>query len=205
MDALPGEALGLHRCRVWPSHTRSGRRRAHKPGPGHCLLDAVLHVEETFGAPLSGEERLITRVVIEVRRFFSRPSPHRCALISPTVGTPDTSAARRAATSLLMASVGRYQHLAAHVPAFLRGRELVLEVHAGRAGANHRFGQLEGVEVAAETGLRIRDDGPPASRRRPTSLAEELSSAWLIWSVRSSALLIPRSIILGTESTGYRL
>ena len=32
-------------------------------------------------------------------------------------------------------------------------------MHAGRAGANHRLGQLEGIEVAAESGLRIRDDG----------------------------------------------
>ena len=31
---------------------------------GDRLLDAVLHVEESFGAPLSGQERLVARIVI---------------------------------------------------------------------------------------------------------------------------------------------
>ena len=61
---------------------------------------------------------------------------------------------------------GRDEHLAAEVPAFLFGGELIFEVHAGRAGFDHRFHQLEGVEWAAETGFRVGDD-----RREPVARA----------------------------------
>ena len=53
---------------------------------------------------------------------------------------------------------GREQHLAAHVAALLLRRELVLEVHAGGAGGDHRLRQLEHVEVAAEARLAVGDD-----------------------------------------------
>ena len=52
----------------------------------------------------------------------------------------------------------RDEHLAPEVPALLLRRELVLEVHAGRARLDHRLHQLEGVERAAEAGLCIGDD-----------------------------------------------
>ncbi len=45
------------------------------------------------------------------------------------------------------------------MPAFLGGRQLIFEVHGRGAGANQRLGQLECVEIAAETGFRVGDDG----------------------------------------------
>ncbi len=51
-----------------------------------------------------------------------------------------------------------HQHLAAHMAALLHRRQLVFEVHAGGAGLDHRFHQLEGVQHAAEAGFRIGDD-----------------------------------------------
>ncbi len=47
-------------------------------------------------------------------------------------------------------------------PHFLGGGELVLEVDAGRACFDHRLHELEGVERAAEAGLRVGDDGEHA-------------------------------------------
>jgi len=45
------------------------------------------------------------------------------------------------------------------MPALLGGRQLILEVHAACSGFDQGFGQFEGIEVAAETGLRIGNDG----------------------------------------------
>ena len=52
-----------------------------------------------------------------------------------------------------------HEHLAAQVTALLLGGELVLEVHAGGAGFDHRLHQLEGVEGAAEARLGVGEDG----------------------------------------------
>ncbi len=51
--------------------------------------------------------------------------------------------------------VRRHQHLAAHVAALLRGRQLVFEVHAGGAGLDHLLHELEGVQHAAKARLRV--------------------------------------------------
>ena len=56
----------------------------------------------------------------------------------------------------------RDEHLAAEVAALLLRRELVLEVHAGGAGLDHRLHQLVRVQRAAEAGLGVGDD-----RREP--------------------------------------
>ena len=112
-----------------------------------------------------------------------------------TVGTSQTSAARRAATSVRMNCARRDQHLAAHVAALLLARELVLEVHAGGARLDHRLHQLEGVERAAEAGLGVGDD-----RREPVA-CRSCPSACSIWSARWSALLI-RCTTVGTLFDG---
>jgi hypothetical protein len=52
----------------------------------------------------------------------------------------------------------RHQHLAAHVPALLHRGQLVLEMHAGGAGFDHRLHQLIGIQHAAETGFGIGHD-----------------------------------------------
>jgi hypothetical protein len=44
------------------------------------------------------------------------------------------------------------------VAALLHRRQLVLEVHAGGAGLDHRLHQFEGVEHAAEAGFRVGHD-----------------------------------------------
>ncbi len=59
----------------------------------------------------------------------------------------------------------RDQNLAAEVSALLLGCQLVLEVHAGRAGVDERLHDLEGVERPAEAGLRVGND-----RREPVAL-----------------------------------
>ena len=53
----------------------------------------------------------------------------------------------------------RDEHLASHVAALLLAGKLVLEVHARRAGLDHRLHDLERVERAAEAGLGVGDDG----------------------------------------------
>ncbi len=53
----------------------------------------------------------------------------------------------------------RHEHLAAEMAAFLLGGELILEMHAGRSGLDHRLHQLERVERPAEAGFGIRHDG----------------------------------------------
>ena len=81
------------------------------------------------------------------------------------VGTLETSAASRAAVRLAIAVARRDEHFAAHVAAFFLARELILEMHAGRAGFDHRFDQFEDIERAAETGFGIGHD-----RREPVDL-----------------------------------
>ena len=50
------------------------------------------------------------------------------------------------------------KHLAAEMAAFFLRAELVFEVHARRAGGDHRFHQFEDVERAAEAGFGVGDD-----------------------------------------------
>jgi hypothetical protein len=69
-----------------------------------------------------------------------------------------TSAAKRAEISFSMASLGRHEHLAAHVAALLHGSQLVFEVHTGGTGGDHVLHQFEGVQHAAETGFRVGND-----------------------------------------------
>ena len=87
-----------------------------------------------------------------------------------TVGTPQTSAASRAATSVRTCWRGRDEHLAAEVAALLLGGELVLEVHAGGARLDHRLHQLERVQRPAEAGLGVGDD-----RRQPVGAVAALA------------------------------
>jgi len=64
-----------------------------------------------------------------------------------TVATPQTSAARRAATSLVTNSAWN-EHFAAHMPHFLCRGQLVLEMDARRAGLGHLLHQFEDVQGA---------------------------------------------------------
>ena len=68
---------------------------------------------------------------------------------------------------------------AAEVSALLLGSELVFPVHACRTGLDHALHELEGVERAAETGLRVSDDGrqPVPSRYRPPTTRSDRRAA----------------------------
>ncbi len=116
--------------------------------------------------------------------LVSSVAPSASVRATTSVGTPSTSAARRAAVSVRMNCVGRDQHLAAEVPALLLARELVLEVHARRAGLDHRAHQLERVQRAAEPGLGVGDD-----RRDRTRMSRPSDHA--IWSARVQRVVDP--------------
>jgi hypothetical protein len=117
-----------------------------------------------------------------------------------SVGTPQTSAAKRAAISFLHGFLRRHQHLATHVAAFLDRSELVFPVHAGSTGADHRLHQFESVQHATKAGFGIGDD-----RREVVDVAlvagVDVLEYW-ISSARRKELLM-RSTTFGTESTGY--
>ena len=68
------------------------------------------------------------------------------------------SAASRAATSFSTASRVGTSTLPPMWPHFFTDGELVLEVHAGGAGLDHRLHQLERVQHAAESGFGVGDD-----------------------------------------------
>ena len=119
------------------------------------LLDARLRAIEAFRRALAA-----CRTACRWRStsLVSRSAASASVRARMIVGTPITSAARRAAVELLDRFLRRHQHLAAHVAALLHRGQLVLEVHAAGAGADHRLHQFEGVQHAAEARFRVRDD-----------------------------------------------
>src|SRR5579863_5787060 len=84
----------------------------------------------------------------------SRSAASASVRATTRVGTPQTSAARRAAFNFSTASRVGTSTLP-HMPALLHRGELVLEVHTGGAGFDHRLHQLERVEHPAETGFGV--------------------------------------------------
>src|SRR5260370_29147338 len=56
---------------------------------------------------------------------------------------------------LLHELLRRNQYLASQVTALFRGRQLIFEVNAGRAGLDHGFHQLESVKRAAKAGFGV--------------------------------------------------
>ena len=181
MDRL-GEALAPRRGRASTSRTRPGRRTARRRAPRAIAASRPpLDAEEALGRALAGQERAVA--LVDVAREQLARCRRRCARRAASA-RPSTSAASRAAISVRMNCARRDEHLAAHVAALLLGRELVLEVHAGGAGLDHRLHQLEGVERAAEAGLGVGDD-----RREPVR-SPFLPSACSIWSARRSAWLM---------------
>ena len=93
-----------------------------------------------------------------------------------------------------------HKDLAAQVAALLFGGELVLEMHRGRPGLDHRLHQFESVERAAETRFGVGDDGNEIVDLGAADLPCKRSMVW-IWSARCNALLIRRTTE-GTLSTG---
>ena len=126
------------------------------------LVEALARAVEALGGALAGEERLV--VLVDVGRDdvggFGVGAREQHRRHAHDVGREARG------DQLLHRFLRRHQHLAAHVAALLDRGELVLEVHAGGAGVDHRLHQLEGVQHAAEAGLRVGDD-----RREPVDVA----------------------------------
>jgi hypothetical protein len=134
-----------------PEHV--GIRRVRKR-PCDRRLEAVLNLEESLGGPRARAERRVHFVDVGrqqrgAQRVGTRDQQRRHV---ENVGGEPCGAER--ANELRR----RHEHLAAEMAALLLSCELVLEVHAGGAGLDHRPHQLVGVERPAEAGLGIRDD-----------------------------------------------
>ena len=118
------------------------------------LIDARLDPEEAFGGAFAGAERAVDRIDVagEQRRGFG-------------VGPRDQHGRhvehvhrQSGGDEILDRLLGRDEHFAAEMAALLLRRQLVFEMDAGRAGFDHRLGQLEHVERAAEAGFHVGHD-----------------------------------------------
>src|SRR5438093_7564589 len=97
---------------------------------------------EAFGRALGADdERLVARIDVgrdELRGVRIRTGDQDGRNIAQVCRQPRGD-------EFLEEDTRRNQYLAAQVAAFLRARELILEVHAGRPGLDQGFRQLEGV------------------------------------------------------------
>ena len=118
------------------------------------LVEAVAGLVEAFDGALAGGERLVVGVDVAGQQIggFGIGARDDQGRHAQDVG----GEARR--VELVDRFAGRHQHLAAHVPALLHRGQLILEVHAGGAGLDHRLHQLERIEHAAEAGFGIGHD-----------------------------------------------
>ena len=140
----PRRSAWPRRDRGGPSRTRAGRRRARRTARGRSPGRALRgDLEEAVGRPLAGQELLVAVIAVggqETRRVGVGAGDEQGRDVEHVGRQP-----RR--DQLVDRLLRRHEHLAAHVAALLRGRELVLEVHAGGAGLDHRLHQLEGVQT----------------------------------------------------------
>src|SRR2546427_897233 len=149
-----GEGTGLFEIRpgrLAPEHVRVRCiRETASDRRGESALDS----EESFGGPVSCEERTvpwigIARYQTGAVRIRPRDDQRR--------HTHDVR--RKAGRDQFLDELSRgNDDLSPQVAALLRGRELVLEVHSGRAGLDHRLRDLERMERTTEPGLRIGHD-----------------------------------------------
>ncbi len=118
------------------------------------LVEAVAGLVEALDRALAGGERQVVRVDVAGQQVGglgvgARDDQGRHA--------HDVGGQARG-DQLVDRLARRHQHLAAHVAALLHAGELVLEMHARRAGLDHRLHQLEGIEDAAEARLGVGHD-----------------------------------------------
>ena len=118
------------------------------------LIKTVVGFIEAFHRAFAGAERAVVVVDIAGQQVggFGVGARHDQRRHAHHVG------GEARGDQLLHRFAGRHQHLAAHVPALLDASQLVLKMHAGRAGFDHRLHQLERIEHAAETGFGIGHD-----------------------------------------------
>ena len=129
---------------------------------GQAARDAVIQtrarlqsIKALWRAVLAVDERMIPFVDVggDQLRAFGVRAGHRQRRRATDIGR------QARGDQIALMRLGRDQHLAAQVPALLLGGQLVLEVHAGGARLDKGLHDLEAVQGAAETGLRIRHDG----------------------------------------------
>ncbi len=135
------------------------------------LVDSVLDAVEAFRRSLAGDERAVVLVHVARQqrgRKRVRPREEQRRHVEH-VGRE----ARRVERADELRR--RHEHLAAEVAALLLRRELVLVVHAGGAGLDHRPHELVRVQRAAEAGLRVGEN-----RREPVRAVPSLGPVDLI-------------------------
>ena len=159
------------------------------------LVEAGAHPEEALGRPLAGAERTVALVDVSGQQG-GRLRVGACDDEGGNVGHVSGQSGRCQRPHVLCR---RDEDLAAEVTALLLRRQLVLPVHAGGTGLDHRPHQLVRVERATEARLGVGDDRQQVVDGRVASRASLSDQA--IWSARSSALLIRRTTA-GTEFTG---
>src|ERR671919_569965 len=138
--------------RLAPNEVGVGRVRE---APGDGGLEPARNAEEALGRPLARDEGAVALVDIageERRAVRVRARDQERGDAADVCREPG----RRQRPDEL---TGRDEHLAAEVAALLLRGELILEVHGRDPCFDHRLHELEGVEGAAEAGLRVGDDG----------------------------------------------
>ncbi len=120
------------------------------------LIETRLHVEEAFSgtSPRCIDKRAITLIDIggqKVRPLGIRTRDEHRRHITNIRGKPGRN-------ELADRVLSRHENLAPHVAAFLRGRQLILEMDTGSARVDHLLHQLECVQHPAEAGFGVGHD-----------------------------------------------
>ena len=153
-----GECPGGLQVRCGGLHPQQIRVRRVRPAAGDARLQAVAYPVEALGGALPGQEWPVTLVHVagdQRRGLGVGAGDHQGGHAGHVGGEPGGGQGTDV-------RLGRDQHLATQVAALLLGGELVLPVHPGRTGGDHRLHQLVGVQHAAEAGLGVGHD-----RRQP--------------------------------------
>ena len=118
-------------------------------------VDAAANAEESFRGPFSGDELAVARIDVagQQMRAVGIGARHDQCRHAQHIGS------QTGRDQLLNGLRGRHQNLSAEVSALLGRGELIFEMHASRAGLDHRLHQFEGVQGAAESGFGIGHDG----------------------------------------------
>ena len=154
MDALRKGAreLDVRLARLHPEHVGVWRVCV---ATGEDRAKAVLDVVEALGGAGSRQEGSVALVVVTGQQRGGqgiRPRDDDARHAGDVGGEPSGIEG----TDVLARG---NQHLSAHVSALLLTGELVLPVHTGGSGLDHRAHQLVGVEWAPEARLGVGDDG----------------------------------------------
>ncbi len=119
-----------------------------------CSMPA-LHMEESLARALSGDKRLVARIMIGQQQICRVGVGAR----NDDRGHAHDIGRETRSHQLVDGFRRRHQYLAAEVSALFRRRQLIFKVHGSRARADQRLGQFERIEVAAKARLGVGNDG----------------------------------------------